>query len=222
MKLPSKTLCLVVASVALVAAGCSKKPARPDPSATVMGPAGGGAGSSSLNPMDIATTTPMGGLESRDAGFDANNQNRQALADQTVYFDFDSSNIKASERPKLQQAKDYLDKNPGYRLLLEGHCDWRGTAEYNLALGDRRAGSAKKYLQSLGISPDRLETLSKGSLEATKNGSESVMAKERCVNLVVVNPAGGMGALPASGTAAPGGPAAGELGAAPLPANGGL
>ena len=97
--------------------------------------------------------------------------------------------IKAGERTKLQQAKEYLEKNPGFRLLLEGHCDWRGTAEYNLGLGDRRANSVKKYLQSIGVAADRVETLSKGSLEAAKNADEATMAKDRRVNLIVVNPA---------------------------------
>ena len=60
----------------------------------------------------------------------------------SVYFGFDSSAIAASERGKLQQAADYLEANPSMGLLIEGHCDRYGTAEYNLALGDRRAESA--------------------------------------------------------------------------------
>ena len=83
------------------------------------------------------------------------------------------------------QAKEYLDKNPSHRLLLEGHCDWRGTAEYNLGLGDRRAGAVRKYLQSLGVPAERLETLSKGSLEAAKNADDATMSKDRRVDLVV-------------------------------------
>jgi peptidoglycan-associated lipoprotein len=216
MKLPSHTLCLVLASAALVFAGCSKKPTRPDPSATLLGPQGGGA--STINPTDIATATPGGDLSARDNGFDASGQNRAALAAQTVYFDFDKSSIKASERPKLQAAKDYLDKNPGQRLLLEGHCDWRGTAEYNLALGDRRASAAKKYLQSIGVPVDRVETLSKGSLEASKNADQATMAKDRRVDLVIVQPGAGS-ALPTAGAAS--GPAS-AAGSSLPPATGGL
>ncbi len=216
MKLPSQRLCLVVASAALVLAGCSKKPLRPDPSATLMGPQGGGA--TSLAPTDLSTTTAGNDLALRDAGFDANGQNRQALADKTVYFDFDKSAIKPSERPKLAATKDYLDKNSGQRLLLEGHCDWRGTAEYNLGLGDRRANAVKKYLQSIGVSADRMETLSKGSLEASKNADEATMAKDRRVDLVVVqSPAGG--ALPAGAAGSTPAPAGAVT---PPPAAGGL
>jgi peptidoglycan-associated lipoprotein len=192
MKLASPKLILVAASAALLLAGCSKKPARPDPQATVLGPQGGGA---SAAPSDAGFGNPDApGLVDRGAGFDPLGQNRTALEAQTVYFDYDKSDIRAGERPKLQAAKEYLDKNPSYKLLLEGHCDWRGTAEYNLGLGDRRANGAKKYLVSLGVPADRIETLSKGSLEAAKNADEATMAKDRRVNLVVVNPAGGGGA----------------------------
>ena len=87
---------------------------------------------------------------------------------------------------KLQAAKDYLDKNPAQRLLLEGHCDWRGTAEYNLGLGDRRASRTKKYLMSIGVPADKLETLSKGSEEAKKNADAATMATDRRVDLVIL------------------------------------
>jgi peptidoglycan-associated lipoprotein len=82
-------------------------------------------------------------------------------------------------------AKEYLDQNPTYRLLLEGHCDWRGTAEYNLGLGDRRANAAKRYLATLA-SPDKIETLSKGSLDAEQNGDDAARARDRRVEIVIL------------------------------------
>jgi len=186
MKFASKTLCLILASAAAVLTGCAKKPIRPDPSATMLGPAGGGAGAGGgLNPTDVATTADNSGLQARDSSIIEDANTIRGLL-QPVYFDFDHSNIKAGERPKLQAAKDYLAKNPQYRLLLEGHCDWRGTAEYNLGLGDRRANAAKKYLLVLGVTADKLETLSKGSEEAAKNADEATMAKDRRVELVVL------------------------------------
>jgi peptidoglycan-associated lipoprotein len=214
MKLPSQRLCLVVASAALVLAGCSKKPLRPEPTQTMLGPQSGGAGALS-GATDLSTNLAGGDLTTR-SDFDANGQNRTALADKTVYFDFDRSTIKPAERPKLQAAKDYLDKNPGQRLLLEGHCDWRGTQEYNLGLGDRRASAVKKYLQSIGVAADRMETLSKGSLEASKNADDATRAKDRRVDLVVVQTPSG-GALPAGAPA--GAPATGST---PPPPMGGL
>ena len=188
MKLVSPKLSFAAVSAALLLAGCTKKPERPAPSQTVLGPQTGGQNINSA-PIPLGGGD-LGGLTARDLStFDLNGQDRTALQAQTVYFDLNQSSIKAAEREKLKAAKDYLDKNPSFRLLLEGHCDWRGTAEYNLALGDRRANAVKKYLESLGLAPDRLETLSKGSLDAIKDGGESVWAKDRRVDLVVVDPA---------------------------------
>ena len=80
----------------------------------------------------------------------------------------------------------YLDENPTYRLLLEGHCDWRGTSEYNLGLGDRRAISVKNYLEQTKIPVAKLETLSKGSLDAAEKGNDEQMAKDRRVEIVIL------------------------------------
>jgi peptidoglycan-associated lipoprotein len=178
MKLASKPSLFIFAAAALALAGCSKKPDRPTPLQTAP------MGNSSLPVSQVDTGLPVG-LEQRTDDFGADGQNRAALAANTVYFDFDASSIKASERDKLKAAKEYLDKNPSYRLILEGHCDWRGTSEYNLGLGDRRAAAVKKYLLSLNVAADKLETLSKGSLEAVKNGDDAAMAKDRRVDLVI-------------------------------------
>ena len=193
MKLASSKLFLAVASAALVLAGCTKKPTRPDPSVTAIGLTPGGS-NIATPPTDASFNAGAPGLTDRGAGFDPSGQNRTALQAQTVYFDFDKSDIKPSEREKLRIVKDYLDTHPGHKLLLEGHCDWQGTAEYNLSLGDRRASATKRYLQSIGVGPDKLETLSKGSLEASKNADAATMAKDRRVDLVVVDSSAGAGA----------------------------
>src|SRR3989338_4035703 len=73
-----------------------------------------------------------------------------------IHFDFDKSDIKADSREILQKNAEWLQNNPYIKFQIEGHCDERGTAEYNLALVDRRAISTKKYLISLGISADRI------------------------------------------------------------------
>ena len=108
-----------------------------------------------------------------DGGIDDGHTVRGVL--QPVYFAFDSSAIKAAERPKLQAAKDYLDKNPGYRLLLEGHCDWRGTAEYNLSLGDRRANEWGSQIRSYVLQPytmvkDHRTNVETGNAQAVLDG----------------------------------------------------
>lgn len=104
----------------------------------------------------------------------------------SIYFGFDSSSVGASERGKLQQAADYLEQNSGYHLLVEGHCDWHGTTENNLALGDRRANSISDYLGTLGITPLRIEKLSKGSLEATSGLSKSQSSQDRRADLILL------------------------------------
>ena len=189
MKSISKNVAFAVIGIssALILAGCAKKPMRPDPSATVLGPQG--AGASSLAPESVATNPEAAGLQSRETGpaFDATGQLRGQV--EAVYFDFDRSNIRQSERAKIQAAKEYLEKNPQYKMLLEGHCDWRGTAEYNLGLGDRRASEVKKYLATLGVSADKLDTLSKGSEDAKKNADQATMAKDRRVEFVILKAA---------------------------------
>lgn len=186
-----RTFCVAAAAAAFLA-GCSKQPMRPSPASTVLGPQGGSAA-----PVDASFGQETTGLADRGSDFDPNGHNRTALQAQAVLFDFDKSDVRASEREKLKAAKEYLDKNPTHRLLLEGHCDWRGTAEYNLGLGDRRANAVRKYLQSIGVPATRLETLSKGSLDAAKNGDEAAMTRDRRVDLVVVNPAAAAGSAAA-------------------------
>jgi peptidoglycan-associated lipoprotein len=188
MKFVSSRFCFVVASAAVLLAGCSKKPIRPDPHQTVLGPNMGPGSISSSGPLDVPFQPDAGGLTQRSPDFDAKGHNRSVLQGQTVYFGFNQSDIRPAEREKLQAAKAYLDSNPTHRLLLEGHCDWRGTAEYNLGLGERRAGAVKRYLQTLGVAADRLESVSKGSLDASKNADEATMAKDRRTDLIVVDP----------------------------------
>ncbi len=182
MNLSTKKLSFVLIAAAVAFAGCSKKPKRPDPSATLIGPDGGSLSGAPIGGFGSEFGIDTG-LTQRGAG-DYSNGDRSILA--PVYFDFDQSGIKASERAKLDAAKAYLDANPTVRLLLEGHCDWKGTAEYNLGLGDRRANSAKQYLTTTGVSADRLEVLSKGDLDAVENADEATQARDRRVELVVL------------------------------------
>ncbi len=91
-----------------------------------------------------------------------------------------------SERGKIVEAAEYLKNNPNDKLLIEGYCDWRGTREYNLTLGDRRASGVKQYLLDQGVSPDRVQTLSNGDLKAEENASASAMKEDRRAGLVVI------------------------------------
>ena len=79
-----------------------------------------------------------------------------------AYFDFNKADLRADAREALGKTADFLRNYPQIRVTIEGHCDERGSTEYNLALGDRRAAAAKQYLVSLGISADRVNTVSFG------------------------------------------------------------
>jgi len=79
-----------------------------------------------------------------------------------AYFDYDKADIRADARDNLSQTAQFLRSYPQVKIVIEGHCDERGSTEYNLALGDRRAAAAKQFLASLGISADRMETVSYG------------------------------------------------------------
>ena len=79
-----------------------------------------------------------------------------------IHFDYDKYVIKSKDKTMLSQISDELSKNGGVRVVIEGNCDERGTTEYNLALGDRRATAAKEYLIALGVQPARMQTVSNG------------------------------------------------------------
>jgi peptidoglycan-associated lipoprotein len=181
-----KALFVLLSAALLISVGCRKKPRR-DPSQTVIGQPG------VLNPNDLGGmgsnfndgTTELGsGLTGRDGVIETEDMIRGLL--QPVYFAFDQSAIAGPERTKLDAAKAYLDSNPQYRLLIEGRADWRGTTDYNLGLGDRRANAAKQYLVTIGVPDSKVEVLSKGDLEATENAADDVMSQDRRADLVIL------------------------------------
>jgi peptidoglycan-associated lipoprotein len=97
-----------------------------------------------------------------------------------IYFDFDKSDIKAEAKPVLEKKAEFLRANPSFKVRIEGNCDERGTNEYNMALGDRRAKAAMKYLNALGISADRMTTISYGEERPIcKEHNETCWSKNR-------------------------------------------
>ena len=106
----------------------------------------------------------------------------------TIYFDTDRYNIDSADQAALQQQAQYFAQYPQITFTVEGHCDERGTREYNLALGERRANAAKNYLVSLGVSPDRIRTLSYGKERPVALASnESAWAQNRRAASVTIN-----------------------------------
>lgn len=103
-----------------------------------------------------------------------------------VYFAFDSSTIPAGERGKVELVARHLNQNRQDAVIIEGHTDERGSREYNLALGERRALSVRSYLIDLGISPDRIQTISFGKEQPAVLGQgEEIWAKNRRGEFVI-------------------------------------
>lgn len=104
-----------------------------------------------------------------------------------IYFDFDKSNIRDDQRDRLEKNADYLLANRMVRVRIEGNCDERGTNEYNMALGERRALSAKKYLINLGVMESRLETISYGEERPLQYGHDELSWAQNRRDDFVVN-----------------------------------
>ena len=102
------------------------------------------------------------------------------LAQRVVYFDFDKSDIKPEYLDTLTAHAKYLIANPGQKIRIEGYCDERGTWEYNIALGDRRAQAVRRYLMFQGVSQDQISTVSYGEAHPVDPGhTEDAWAKNR-------------------------------------------
>ncbi|HMO50967.1 MAG TPA: peptidoglycan-associated lipoprotein Pal [Kiritimatiellia bacterium] len=150
MKVTRKILGFMVLAAVVVASGsvgCKKKPKT----------AGGVGGMSDFGGV-------LGPMDGAGYGSLMNPDDLRAVASQftPVYFEYDSSQIAGSERATLETIAQYLRSNPNVGLIAEGHCDERGSNEYNLALGERRAQAVRAYLIGLGIAADRIKTVSYG------------------------------------------------------------
>ena len=107
-------------------------------------------------------------------------QQVSAFESEKIYFDYDKADLKPEAQAVLENKAKFLDANPSYSVTIEGNCDERGTNEYNLALGERRADAAKKYLSSLGISEGKITTVSYGEEKPVASGKdESAWSQNR-------------------------------------------
>ncbi len=95
-----------------------------------------------------------------------------------AYFDYDKYNLRGDAREALEHNARVMRENTSVRVLIEGHCDERGTVEYNIALGEKRANSARDYLTSLGIEGSRIETISYGKERPVKLGHDETSWQE--------------------------------------------
>ncbi|MBM9537345.1 OmpA family protein [Desulfobulbus alkaliphilus] len=105
-----------------------------------------------------------------------------------VYYEFDSSAIIGEQVQRIEFNAEFLRDNPDIRIRIEGNCDPRGTREYNLALGERRAQAAKRYLVNLGVSPERMNTVSFGAEKLLLYGHDEISyAQNRRSDFVIIN-----------------------------------
>jgi len=156
-----------VLGVLLLLAACSSPPPEPPPAAPPGGPGGaGGIGSRNIVP--------------------GSQQDLEASAGDRIFFSFDRSDISPEAREILTRQADWLRRYPNVTVTIEGHCDERGTREYNLALGERRAQAAKNVLVALGISASRISTISYGKERPAVVGSteEAYAQNRRAVTVV--------------------------------------
>jgi peptidoglycan-associated lipoprotein len=180
---------LVLSVAALVAVGCAKKQTVKSEGAPGA-PGAASPGAVSEVPMKEAppatvAPTPAEQLASAAAAGVAVTEERLSRFDD-VRFDFDKSEVKEDGRKTCQVVADYLKRNPKAKLQIEGHCDERGTAEYNLALGERRATAVMTYLVSLGVSKAGLSTVSFGKEKPLDPGhDEEAWAKNRRAHFVL-------------------------------------
>jgi peptidoglycan-associated lipoprotein len=158
--------------VATIGVGCSAKKKDQDPTAR-----GAEFGEEGL--------APDGSLERHRAGTLGAEGEYGPLRD--IFFAFDSDELDDEARAVLRENGNWLKEQPRTRVEIEGHCDERGTIEYNLALGAKRARAAKEYLIALGISPDRLSTISYGEeLPVCYEHNEACWRKNRRCHFVVL------------------------------------
>jgi peptidoglycan-associated lipoprotein len=138
-----------------------------------------GTGEAAAPAPKPAPAAPAPAAAPSTAGVDVA-QDVRAFEAEGIYFDFDKSEIKPEAKAILEKKAAWLRANPSYKVKIEGNCDERGTNEYNLALGDRRAKAAQKYLNALGISMDRMSTISYGEEKpACKEKTEKCWAQNR-------------------------------------------
>ena len=178
-------LVLLVTLATLLAAGCAKKPAPPveeeeAPMVTKMPE----QEVSGIQEQELTEAE----IRERDARERAAAEAaaREARGLQRIFFDFDQYVLTSQARDILADNAAYLKANPGVNVRIEGHCDERGSDEYNLALGERRAQAAQKYLISLGVDSSQLEVISYGEEKPLDPGNnEEAWSKNRRAEFVV-------------------------------------
>jgi len=183
---------IVVSIAALMAAGCAKKQTvksegaqgAPGAAAGQAAPGAGAGAAVKESPVPAAAAPAVQPPPAAAPGIAVTEERPSQFDD--VRFDFDKSEVKDEGRKTCQVVADFMKKNPKAKLLIEGHCDERGTPEYNMALGERRATAVMTYLVSLGVPKADLSTVSFGKEKPLDPGhNEEAWAKNRRAHFVL-------------------------------------
>lgn len=165
------TTSLMIAASLLALGACAKKPPKELPPAPV----------DTTGPVTPPTNTTGAVVPGSQEDFVA------SISSDRIFFDLDSSSVDSNDQATLQSQAQWLAKFPEKRITVEGHCDERGTREYNLALGERRANATKNALVALGVSTTRITTVSYGKErpDATGSDEEAYARNRRAVTVTV-------------------------------------
>ncbi len=140
-----------------------------------------GPGTGAETPLRPLGTTAIG-----ERPLTMGEMDRSRFAAQTVYFDYDSARLRPGEASKLETVAAYMKSHSGVKLVVEGYCDERGTAEYNRALGERRALAAREELVHMGVDAGRISTISYGKENPADPGhDEAAWSRNRRCDFVV-------------------------------------
>ncbi len=177
----AKLLMVAVASVFLVACKSTPiTPAKVEDKSPAAGTTGTDAGSADTGAIKEVTIDSNANSAGNSVLKDPNN----ILSKRNIYFDFDSDAVKAEYRPIVEAHAKYMQANANAKMVLQGNTDERGTREYNLSLGQRRAVAVKNALNLLGVKDSQIETVSYGEEKATQNCGGDSCDKDRRVDIV--------------------------------------
>lgn len=182
--------CLVLLIAVLVVAACAKKKpvagAQPAPPPEVSTPAAPSV--PPAPPQRVEESVPLPALSEDAIGNRSLEDLNRDSPFRPAFFALDSSELDDTGRADVAANAEIMKKYPAWVITIEGHCDERGTAEYNLALGERRAVAVKTYLVALGVAPDRMRTVSYGKEFPFDTGHvESAWAKNRRAHFVIMS-----------------------------------
>lgn len=152
-------------------------------------PGGGGTAGTETPRETPLKTGPEGIEQAPPETFDGMVMDPATFKDQVVYFEFDSSVVRTSQYPQANAVADHLKQNSAQKLLIDGHCDERGTEEYNRSLGERRALALREYLARQGVLPERVKTRSWGEDRPADPGhDEEAWARNRRGEFILLLP----------------------------------